>query len=122
MFRKAIFCLAVFMFGIISSQDLFVPAIEDKGEFTIEINGNLSINTEINTNNEIMHQQIDNEPLKSFINVEGIINYSIGARNSREYGIFFGKSYYYSAGWGGGDKEWKNLRTDFFPFIWLMLP
>lgn len=89
MFRQAIFYLALFMFGMISSHDLLVPSMKKAENFNIEINGNLSITSVINTNNEISHQQIDLEHLKFATDVKGQIHYTIGARTSSEYGIFF---------------------------------
>lgn len=81
-------CLAIFMFGMISSQDFLVPSMDKVEDFSVEVNGNLTIVSMTNTNNEILHQQIDYEPLKFVEDVEGVIHYSIGARTSREYGIF----------------------------------
>lgn len=77
------------MFGMISSHDLLVPKLEKAEDFNIEINGNLSIASVINTDNEIPHQEIDFETLRIVTDVEGIMHYSIGARRSSEYGTFF---------------------------------
>lgn len=87
MFQQAIIYLALLMLGLVSSQDLLLPSMEKVEEFNIEIDGDLSFESSINTNNEIMHQQIDYEPLKLVKDVEGIIHYSIGARISSEYGF-----------------------------------
>lgn len=89
MFRQAVFFLAVFSFGVISSLDFSVPEMESAEDFRIEMNGNLSIVSATNTNNEISHQVINYEPLKFVADVEGLIHYAIGARRSSEYGIFF---------------------------------
>lgn len=86
MFRQAI--LGVFLCGLISSQELLLPAIEKTDDFNVEINGNLSIQSAINTDNEIAHQQLEYEPLKLVKNVDGILHYSIGARTSSEYRMF----------------------------------
>lgn len=75
------------MFAIISGQDLLTPVADKTEDFNTEINGNLSINAVINTNNEITHQQIEYEQFKLVENVDGILHYSIGARSSREYAI-----------------------------------
>lgn len=87
------------MFGMISSHDLLVPMVEKDEKFNVEINGNLSIASVINTDNEIPHQQINFEQLNFVTDVEGLIHYSIGARRSSEYGIFFSNK---------RKKEWKN--------------
>lgn len=80
MFRQAITFMALCIVGLTRADD-----------FQVEINGNLSIATIINTNNEIPHQQINFEPLKLMTDVEGIIHYSIGARSSSKCGIFLAK-------------------------------
>lgn len=94
MFRQAIFYLAIFSFGMISTFDSLVPAMEKTEDFSIEINGNLSIESASNSNNEISHQQFDYEPLKFITDVEGLIHYSIGARRSSEYKISLSKFWY----------------------------
>lgn len=93
MFRQAIVYVALFLFGMISSHALLMPTIEKPEDFNIAVNDNLTIVSVINTNNEILHHKIDYESLKFIEDVEGIIHYTIGARNSREYGIFWNKVY-----------------------------
>lgn len=112
MFRQAIVYLALFMVGMISSHDLLVPAMTKTEYFSVEVNGNLSIVSVINTNNEILHQQIDYEPLKLAEDVEGLIHYSIGARTSSEYGIFLKQILLYYS--NEKEREWGSLRFRFF--------
>lgn len=93
MFRQAIVCLAICMFGMISSHDLLSPKMGKTEEFNVEINGNLSIASVINTNKEIPHQQINFEQLNFVTDVEGLIHYSIGARRSSEYMEYFYRNF-----------------------------
>lgn len=90
MFQQAIFILGIFMFGLISSQDLLMPKIEKPDDSIDGINGIISINSTIIK--EISHQSIEYELGE---NVNGMIHYAIGARTSREYGIFW----YYLCKW-----------------------
>lgn len=89
MFRQSLFFLAVCMFGMIKSQNFYIPTLDDMENVNVEINGDLLIDTTSNTDKEIAHQQITYEPLRLIKDVEGILHYSIGARIPSKWKLKF---------------------------------
>lgn len=82
MFRQIIVFLSVFMLGVIANENFFISGDENGEAFNVEINGDLSINSTSNTNDEIAHQHINYEQLQLVKSVNGVLHYSIGARIS----------------------------------------
>lgn len=80
MLRKIVIFLAVFMVGMIATQEFSIFDFELIENSNKEINGDLSIISVDNTNKEIPHRPVHYERLEPMKNVDGIVHYAIGAR------------------------------------------
>lgn len=81
MLRKILIFFSAFMVGMIASDEVFSFNFKTSEQFSKEINGDLSIDTvSENTNDEIPHPPVHFETLEPKKNVEGQIQYTIGAR------------------------------------------
>lgn len=70
------------MLGVIANESFFISDNGKGDTFNVEINGDLSMNSTSNTNDEIPHPHIDYEQLQLLKNFVGILHYSVGARIS----------------------------------------
>lgn len=85
MFRKTIVLFVVFFVGINASED---SDFQWKSSLDRETNGDISIISMHNTNNEIAHRPIEYVEMELIEAVNGILHYTFGARVRSEYMMF----------------------------------
>lgn len=79
MLRKIIIFFAAFLIGMIASEEFFSFDFEAIENSSKEINGDMSITSMDNTNDEVPHRPEHYKTLESE-KVNGILKYVIGAR------------------------------------------
>lgn len=90
MLRKIVIFFAVFIVGMIASEEFSFFDFETTENSSQEINGDLSIFSTHNTNDEISHPPERVEKLEAK-KVNGILHYAIGARISCKFYFYFSK-------------------------------
>ncbi|XP_055298548.1 uncharacterized protein LOC129566533 [Sitodiplosis mosellana] len=84
MLRKIVIFFAVFMVGMIASEEFSLLDFETIESSHQEINGDLSIISTDNTNDVIPHPPVHYEMVQPLRSVNGILHYAIGARRSSD--------------------------------------